>query len=269
MKKLYFIFSVFFVTVFFTPVSYGALVEIKKASPAVEQKQKGIGGLMAGNSLVPTALGLVGNVMTLNKQQAALTAECVPTDSEIAFVKMLVQEWAKAGGEITINNRKACDSGNDYQSSLRFSDDNPCYNSFNKSTDEYQIYKDYPYPGKGYILKDYSLEESDKNKIIKSDIYEIFLKIGFDDADLLPNEVPMVAKLKEKAAKCAPEKLSAKQRELWGNMLMETVGGLGKKQNAGNIMEQVGSVLQSGGSSPLGTLGGTVNVLTGTLLGGQ
>jgi hypothetical protein len=247
----------------------GAAIEIKKAPSASEQKQQG-GGLMAGNSLIPTALGLVGNVMALNKQQAALAAECEPTDTEITFVKTLVQEWAKAGGTITLSGRRACKmtDGKDYAFDVLYSSEgvSPCYNVFNLTTDNWQIYKDYPYPGKGHSKKDESLEDSDKNSIPRSDIYEIFPKIGFEDADYLPSEVSQVARLKEKAIKCAPDKLSAKQRELWGNMLTQTVGGLGQKQNAGTTMQQVGSVLQSGGNSPLGTLGGTVSVLTGSLL---
>lgn len=261
---------IFFCSMFFA-LCYldGAMAAIKKASSVSEQTSQGAAGLMSGNSLIPTALGLVGNVMELNKQQAALSAECVPSDSEIEFVKKLVQEWAKAGGTIDMSGRMACKSGDkDYEYSVKWANDgtSPCYNAFNGPRDEYQIYKDYPYPGKGYMLKDYSLEDSDKNRISKSDIYEIFPKIGFEDADLLPSEVSMIAKLKEKAIKCAPEKLSAKQRELWGNMLVQTVGGLGQKQNAGDTMSQVSSVLQSGGNSTLGTLGGTVNVLTGSLL---
>ena len=272
MKKLCFIFSVFLTAVFFTPVTYAA-VEIKKATPVAAENKTGAAGLMAGNSLVPTALGLVGNVMTLNKQQAELAAECEPSSSEITFVKNLMQEWAKAGGEKPkMENRKPCtpDDGKDYATSVKQGNgiSEPCYNAFNKKNDVIQIYAEYPYPGKGYRLKDYSAEESDKNKIQMSDLYEVFGKIGFEDADYLPGEVSMVARLKEKAIKCAPEKLSAKQRELWGNMLMQTVSGLGEKQNAGATMEQVSSVLQSGGNSPLGSLGGTVYALTGSLLGG-
>lgn len=261
---------IFFCSMFFA-LCYlnGAVAAIKKASSVSEQTSQGAAGLMAGNSLIPTALGLVGNVMELNKQQAALSAECVPSDSEIEFVKKLVQEWAKAGGTIDMSGRTAClgKDGKNYAFSVKWAmDGSPCYDAFNGEKDENQIYKNYPYPGKGFVLKDQSLEDSDKNRITKSDIYEIFPKIGFEDADYLASEVSMVAKLKEKAIKCAPEKLSAKQRELWGNMLTQTVGGLGQKQNAGTTMQQVGSVLQSGGNSPLGTLGGTVNILTGSLL---
>jgi len=266
-KSIIFFCSMFLVLCFLCEAR--SSIEIKKAPSASEQKQQS-GGLMAGNSLIPTALGLVGNVMTLNKQQAALAAECAPEESEIAFVKTLVQEWAKAGGTITMSGRRACKmtDGKDYAFDVLYPAEgvSPCYNSFNLTSDEYQVYKNYPYPGKGHSKKDESLEDSDKNSIPRSDIYEIFPKIGFEDADYLPSEVPMIARLKEKAIKCAPDKLSAKQRELWGNMLTQTVGGLGQKQNAGTTMQQVGSVLQSGGSSPLGTLGGTVSVLTGSLL---
>ncbi len=267
MKKLIMFFCC--VSVALCPLceAHGA-IEIKKAAPATEQKQAS-SGLMAGNSLVPTALGLVGNVMALSQQQKALTKECEPTDAEVAFVKNLMQEWARAGGaQPEFVNRAPCDSGNNYANSVRYTSEGiqPCFNLFNGSQDAGQIYANYPYPGKGYRLKDSAGENSEKNRAIMSDMYEMFSFIDFEDSDYLPSEVSQIARLKEKAVNCAPEKLTAKQRELWGKMLVQTVGGLGQNQNAGTTMSQVGYIMQSGGASPLGTLGGTMNVLTGSLL---
>lgn len=247
--------------------AHGA-IEIKKAAPATEQKQAS-SGLMSGNSLVPTALGLVGNVMALSQQQAALSKECEPTDTEVAFVKNLMQEWARAGGDAPkFADRVPCESGNNYFNSVRYSSDGirPCFNVFGDSQDAGQIYSNYPYPGKGYKLKDPAGENTEKNRAIMSDMYEMFSSIGFEDSDYLPGEVAQIARLKEKAVNCAPERLSAKQREMWGNMLVKTVGGLGQNQNTGTTMGQVGAIMQSSGASPLGTLGGTMNVLTGSLL---
>lgn len=264
MKKSIMFFCSLFVALCCVCEAHGA-IEIKKAAPATEQKQAS-NGLMSGNSLIPTALGLVGNVMALNQQQSALSKECEPTDAEVAFVKNLMQEWARAGGAApNFADRVPCESGNNYSNSVRYSSDGikPCFNVFQ---DAGQIYVNYPYPGKGYKLKDSAGENTEKNRAIMSDMYEMFSAVGFEDSDYLPGEVAQIARLKEKAIDCAPEKLSAKQRELWGNMLVKTVGGLGQNQNTGTTMSQVGAIMQSNGSSPLGTLGGTMNVLTGSLL---
>ncbi|MCL2748983.1 MAG: hypothetical protein FWE50_02810 [Alphaproteobacteria bacterium] len=261
----------FGVWVSFTPAD---AVTIQKApGVAVLEQQKGIGGLMAGNSLIPTALGLVGNVMALSQQQAALSAECEPTDAEITFVKNLMQEWARAGGAApNLSPRPECSKNQSYASSIRNLAEGmyPCWNSFNGTQDSFQIYYRYPFPGKGYKLKDPSAPDNDKNRMAMSDMYEIFAKIGFEEADYMPNEVSQAARIKEKSLNCAPAILSAKQKELWGNMLMTTVGGLGQKQNAGATMGQVAGIMsQPGGGSPLGALMGVAPVLTGSLFGGQ
>jgi hypothetical protein len=251
------------------PMARGA-IEIKKAQPvAAAQTQTGVGGLLAGNSLIPTALGLVGNVMSLSQQQAALVGECEPTDSEVNFVRNLMQEWARAGGAAPVlGGRAACSGSMNYATFVRTypADMAACFNVFNGSQDSWQIYANYPYPGKGIRLKDPTGPNNAKNQVVLSDIYEMFAAIGFEDADYLPTEVAQVARLKEKAVKCNPAVLSAKQRELWGNMLVQTVGGLGQNQNAGATMGQVGAILQSGGGSPLGSVVGALPILTGTLL---
>ncbi|MCL1892178.1 MAG: hypothetical protein FWF97_02730 [Alphaproteobacteria bacterium] len=254
-----------------TSVAHAA-VQITKAAPvSTQQQEKGMAGLMSGNSLIPTALGLVGNVMAMSQAQAALSAECEPTDGEVAFVKTLMQEWAKAGGAMpNLGARPKC-VGRTYADSVRILAEGiePCYQVFDGTMDSYQIYANYPYPSKGYRLKDPAGPNNDKNRAAMSDIYQMLGGIGFEDADFMPNEVAMMARLKEKSLTCAPAVLSAKQRELWGAMLTQTVGGLGQKQNAGATMGQVGSVLQQGGGSPLNSMMGALPVLSGSLFGGQ
>jgi hypothetical protein len=265
----------FFVALAGAAPSFAAV--IKKADTVAVQKQEtGAAGLMSGNSLIPTALGLVGNVMALTQQQNALTKECEPTDAEISAVKGLMQEWARAGGSPPTfgSDRGPCvyGTGVDYAASVGISVEGiqPCYNNFNgSSSDVFQVYAGYPYPGKGWKLKDPSAGKNEKNKIILSDLYEMFAAIGFSDADYLPSEVSVVTPMKEKALKCAPAVLKAKQKELWGGMLVQTVGGLGQKQNTGDTMSQVGQIMQSGGGSPLGSLMGIAPVLMGSLTGGN
>ena len=250
----------------------GAVVIQKAPTVAQQEQQKGIGGLLSGNSLIPTAMGLVGNVMALSQQQAALSRECEPSPQEITFVKTIMQEWAKAGGAPpTLSGRQPCSGGQNYESSVKYLAEGlqPCWNAFNTKLDEFQIWKGYPYPGKGYKPKDPSASDNEKNRIAMSDMYEIFAAVGFEEADYIGNEASQAAKIKEKSLNCAPAVLSAKQKELWGNMLMTTVGGLGQKQNAGATMGQVSAIMQQGGGSPLGSLMGVAPVLTGSLFGGQ
>jgi hypothetical protein len=252
-----------------------AVVEIKKAAVVAEQPQeKGLGGLLSGNSLIPTAIGLIGKVRSLQQQQQALTKECEPTDSEISFVKTLMQEWARAGGTPpAMGSRAACDTMNstyaaDVMNGLG-EGMQPCYQRFRSSADINQIYYNYPYPGKGSMAKDISAPKSDKNSIVMSDLYDMLGVITFDDADLLPGEASQMARLREKAIKCAPDKLNARQRELWGGMLTDVVGSLGQKQNATTTMSQVTGVLQNSGGNPLGSVMNVLPGLAGSLMGGQ
>jgi hypothetical protein len=272
MKKTRFIITglLFAATTLVATSGFGAITINKAASVATQQQAGGAAGLLAGNSLIPTALGLVGNVMSMKQQQDALSQECEPTDSEIAFAKTLMQEWARAGGAMpTMTNRAAC-SGTTYAASVLYPVPgiNPCYQRFDGKVNDWQIYKNYPYPAKGYRLKDASMPNNTNNQVIVSDLYEILGKIGFEDADYLPNEVSQMTRLKEKAIRCAPDKLNKKQRELWGNMLTQTIGGLGQNQNAAGTMGQVTQILQnSGGGSPLGAIMNAAPILTGSMFG--
>lgn len=270
MKKTFAIFcSLLFALCSFSEAP--AATVIKKAAPVATQKQEA-GGLLGGNSLIPTALGLVTNVMTLSKQQTALTKECEPTSAEVEFVRKLMQEWARAAGaRPDMGGRIACADGRSYANDVRTLGEGmlPCYNSFNTSVDRWQIYYNYPYPGSGYKLKDPSAPDNDNNRIRMSDMYELFDKIGFTEVDLLASEASQYAKLKERALECSPAKLAAKQKELWGNMLTSVIGGMGQKQDSGNVLGQVGGIMQQGGGSPLGVLGGVGTTLLGGLAGGQ
>ena len=103
-------------------VAQGAIT-IKKAAPVAAKQTS---ALEAGQTLVPTVLGLVSGIQQLNKQQKELTAECSPTGQELDFVNKIVKEWAKTGAATAdeVENRlgmRRCSTGptGGYQTSVR------------------------------------------------------------------------------------------------------------------------------------------------------
>lgn len=249
------------------PMANGA-IQIKKASSVAAQPQD-TGGVLSGNSLIPTALGLITSVQTMKSQQQALTKECEPSDSDVNFVKKMVQEWARAGGAMPVlAGRAPCEQGTNYKYSVRWlaQGTQPCYDAFTSDSDKKQIYANYPYPGKGYSLKDAAGTDTESNRIYVSDLYEIFAAIGFEDADLLPDEASRIVALREKSLRCAPSVISQKQAALWQGMLGQAIGGLGGS-SAGTNMGQIGQILSSSGGSALGSITNTLPIITSTLMG--
>ena len=73
--------------------AFGAAnVLVPKKADSVAKRETSTSVNDLGSSLLPTAIGLVGNVMALSQQQKALTAECEPTSKEITFVNNMVKE---------------------------------------------------------------------------------------------------------------------------------------------------------------------------------
>ena len=65
----------------------------------------------------------------------------------------------------------------------------------------------------------------------------------------------MASTLISKIENCSYAKISAKQRALWGDFLVSTMGNLGQKTNTGTILQTVSGVANSGGSGALQSLG--------------
>ena len=85
---------------------------------------------------------------------------------------------------------------------------------------------------------------SEKNKQYVSNIYDVFNLIDFAEADYTQQEATMAAKLIAKIENCSYAKLSAKKKALWGDFLVDTIGGLGQKTNTSTIKEIIyGSIL--------------------------
>lgn len=249
-----------------------AAVAVKKAESVAPVANAGTANVA---SLVPGVLGLVTDVMALNKAQNELTAECVPTSAEITFVENMVKEWAKVGEMTSAQaaeklKREPCtnSTGNCYATDVQVANTpglKPKFNVFRTTADNEMVWADFPKPGLGeYCKTGMPLANcSGKDEVRVSDIYEVFAIVDFGPADYLPNEVTMAAKLLDKAGKCSRSAVNAKKAALWGEFLQKTAGNIGQKTNTGTIMEQVGAITSGGGVGALGGLGGIATQLIG------
>lgn len=242
MKKLLPIFMAFACAV--TCVSQAA-VNIKKAAPVATKKAD---KMESATSLLPTVIGLVGNVKALQAQQQALSADCAPTSDEISTVNELVKEWAKIGD--TTKDSAVSGLGtlcNDaYQSNLEYGDD-ACYETFHSSADNDTVWYGFPKVSSGKKCKD----DAGKKCETVSNIYDIFEKIPFGDADYTKTEVKKVGALKEKAQRCAPAKIKAAKTELYGGFLTQTLSSVGASTGAAGTSSVMDAVSSMGGGGDI------------------
>lgn len=225
---------------------------VKKAS-AVKMQQ--VAPVDSATSLLPTVIGLVSDVKNLNAQQQQLTADCAPTGDEIKIVNDLVKEWAKIG-ETTAENAvsglgepcsQATDDSSDdgsYQSRMEFADKNEaCYERFTGESNRGAIWFNFPRATSARVCD----VNNSKNCHTVSNIYDVFAKIPFTTEDYTKSEATKIAKLLEKSEKCAPARIRAAKRELWGGFLTQTLSGVGKTSGASGTEAVIQAVSSAGG----------------------
>ena len=256
MKKFVFIFVAFICAT----SSWGAVnvktTGVKKAAPVATKQSDAI---ESATSLLPTVIGLVSNIKSLDAQQQQLTADCAPTASEIETVNNLVKEWAKVG---TTTNKEAesglgsyCNPGqrdkNDsgyYVGYMKIAEKNEaCFENFSANADKGMIWEYFPKASKGEMCD----AINGKNCKSVSNIYDIFAKIPFTEEDYTEAEAKKIAKLIEKMNKCAPGKLNAARRELYGNFLTQALGNVGQSSGAAGTASVLEAVSGLGGSSDI------------------
>lgn len=253
--------------------SASAAIQVKKASPVAT---KSSAGSESAASLAPNVIGLVSGVMEINAKQNALSGDCEPSKQEMDFVDNTIKEWAKSG-QISLTEikkkmsdakRSPCgvssDVGKDYENDLKNAQSinrSVCYNHFVGPGNDNMVWYDFPKTGKGTYCKNNEQECSGKNKSTMSDAYDLFNLVDFGPADYTPSEATMAAKLLSKVESCSSSKLNAKKRALWGEFLVNTAGGLGKKTDTSAIMQQVGNISSNGGVGAIGSLGSVASQL--------
>lgn len=257
----------FFMAVFVGLACFSAMAadfKVKKASSVNKQEKSGLESVTSG-SLVPGVIGLVSNVSALNKQQQELAAECVPTAAEVSWVNNMVKEYAKIG-EVNAADMRAkigsreCENDSVYTSEVqtnRPANQDVCVPVF---TDEQKVIW-YKYPRANYAkycAGDVTYTCAESKKKTESNIYEVFGNISFSQEDYTADEVTMYAKMMEKIEKCAPGKVSQRQKEAYAGFLKNTIAGAGTSTNTGGIMEAVSGLTQGNGLSGVQSLAPSV-----------
>lgn len=256
MKK---VISIFFMALFLIPsVSMGAVSVKKAASVKVNQQDK----MESATSLVPTVIGLVGSVKSLNAQQDQLEADCVPTGEDVRIVNDLVKEWARIGdttADVAVSGLGTpCSSDGaegSYANAMQDMDKGEtCYEFYGGTSNQGTVWYGFPKASYTRICKDGNAKDC-RNV---SNIYDVFAKIPFSNEDYSKSELASVTRLIEKSEKCAPGKIAAAKRELWGGFLTQTLSGVGQSAGVGgtdSIMQMVSSAGGGGIQSMLPSLG--------------
>ncbi len=248
MKKL---FCIFTVALILSPYgSFGAVsatsksYAVKKAAPVTTQSSGGLsGGLASATSLLPTVINFVQGVQQLKKAQQQLTADCAPSVTDINTVNDMVKEWAKIGDTAAkdsySNLGRRLNKNETYKNCMEGQDDEGCYDVFDSNSD------------KGYIWYGFPKASKDKldNKKDVSNIYVVFEKIPFGPEDYTKNEFSKIKSLMEKTERCAPDTLSRKKRELWGNFLIGTISKVGDATGTAGVSDVMGLAQTLGASS--------------------
>ena len=229
-----------------TSVSQAA-VNIKKAAPVATKK---VDKMESATSLLPTVLGLVSSVQALSAQQQQLSADCAPTSDELNTVNDLVKEWAKLG-EVTASSAASGlgkISKDGYSECINNADDNQsCYDTFHSDADKDTVWFEFPKASSASKCEDDNLKKCET----VSNIYDIFGRLPFTDEDYTKSEAKKVAKLKEKAQRCAPARIAAAKRELYGGFLTQTLGSVGQSTGAAGTSSVLQAVSSMGGSGDI------------------
>lgn len=261
MKRIFLIFSA--VAVACPGLAHGAMA-IKKAAPVAAKTTSAV---ESTGSLVPTMLGLVSAVKSLDAKTKELTAECIPTAAEISFVNNTIKEWAKTGASTAAEaenalKMKCCKgmaSGGYAQSVEREAGEKNefvCTDCFSGAGNTGMVWEKFPMAAKATYCADGSFECGNSQKKTASNIYDVFNLIDFGVEDYTANEAKMASQLLAKIEKCSDAKLNAAKRAMWGEFLVNTISGVGQSTNTGAIMQSVGSISEKG-------LGGGISSLSG------
>ncbi len=243
---------------------------VPKKADSVAKRDASTSTTSMGASLLPTALGLVSNVMQLSQQQKALTAECEPTARELNFVNSMIKEWANAGGAnpfLSSSGIRACVPPENYADSVRYSGtgvaiDNSaiCWDSFKESEAHNAVWAGYPKAA----VAEYCTDGTDSisgcssnNRKKVTNMWTLFEMIDFENKDYTRGEATQAAALLQKAANCSGTKLSAKRLETFGGFITGTISNLGQPTNTGSIMNAVSSIV---GQKGIGNIGGIATV---------
>lgn len=251
--------------------AFGAAnVLVPKKADSVAKREASMSTTGAGASLLPTAAVLAANIMTLNQQQKALTAECEPTSREISFVNNMVKEWAIAGAVNPLaagkSGLRACDYegiGETYESTVQnvssgitIDSSSVCFDTFSKSDARGAVWVGFPKAALvEYCTDGGALSRCGKNNRKKvTNMWTIFDMVDFDNADYTRSESSQAVALLQKASNCSGTKLAAKRLEKSMGFIQNTINNIGQPTNTADIMGAVQTIVGQSGGGALGNL---------------
>ncbi|MCL2537922.1 MAG: hypothetical protein FWF34_02460 [Alphaproteobacteria bacterium] len=266
MKRIFFIFLMS--AIGFACVSnLDAAVTITKAEPVATARTTSSN---TGGSLVPNVIGLVTGVMAMNQQMKSLGAECEPSTSDIEFVSNMMREYYKTGASVEIRGASPCEGANTFQRSAQEAEMTTgmtaCFDTWRGVGNDGMVWVGAPRATKASICKKAGgIGCAQREMIVVSNVYDMFNLIDFGPEDYLPGEGTRAARLLSLVEQCSTSKLSARKRSMWGDFLVTTAGGLGTTTGTAGTMQGVNQILQAGGGSPLGSIGGIGQMLLPSL----
>ena len=253
--------------------AFGAAnVLVPKKADSVAKYDASTSTTNVGASLLPTAATLVGNVIALNQQQKALTAECEPTSREITFVNNMIKEWAIAGAVNPLANNsrgmRACDKdgGETYENTVTQAGmgvtvdvSGVCYDTFSDADARGAVWANFPKAAVvEYCSDGGALSMCSKNKRKKmTNMWTLFDMVDFDNKDYTRAEASQAVALLQKATNCSGNKLAAKRLETFGGFITNTISNMGQPTNTGNVMNAVSGIV---GQTGIGGIGGLATV---------
>ena len=254
----------------------GAAVTINKAPSVKSQPKQDTATALTANSLIGTAIGLVGSVQSMKQQQLALAAGCAPSSSDVTFVNEMVKEYAKTGKEKASEMiNRLLPNGNSphckFIDTAGVKGGKVCYSTYDATSDDSEIWSGYPKAESDRKCPPEKQDCADKDKKYYSNVYEIYNAMGWSDEDLLPNEVSNHSRIMAKMEECSPEILKRKNQELQGQLITGALGGIGQKQNTAGTMVGVSSLVQGmggGGGGVVSGLSGLGTQMLPTIIGG-
>lgn len=254
--------------------AFGAAnVLVPKKADSVAKREASTSTTNLGASLLPTAVNLATNVIALNQQQKALTAECEPTSREITFVNNMIKEWAIAGATNPLASSSGVSAGargmvackdidmSSYSDSVAQAGtgigvDSICYDTFSNDEARGAVWAGFPKAAVADYCSDGSmLSVCAKNKRKKmTNMWTLFDMIDFDNKDYTRSESSQAVALLQKASNCSGNKLAAKRLETFGGFITGTISNLGQPTNTGNVMGAVQSIVGQTGIGGIGNL---------------
>ena len=250
--------------------------EAVQAAPAEAGAAGLMGALSQPGGLAATALGVVGTVTQLRTQTTALRRECEPTAGDVSFVNQMVQEYARIGrgtaeeliGSLQVHR---CLHGHSFESSVaQGTQADECVDVFTNTGNTGRIWYNYPRAANSRRVCPANNQNCnmDRDGVVFSNVYRIYMALGWQVDELLPNEIANHNRLVDRSQTCDPAAVRQRTAQATLGAVMGLAGQAGGPATGQTATGVTGMVQTMGaaGSGGMGALQGVMG-LAPALLG--